>query len=60
MTRRYEGLDEVIIAQIFYEALGALYPDVFVRRDCAFCHRERTARDDNHAPACSYWVFFPR
>lgn len=30
-----------------------------IRRDCAFCGRERSARDDNHAPTCSYWAFFP-
>lgn len=29
-----------------------------VRHDCAFCHRERTPADDNHAPDCSYWSFF--
>jgi hypothetical protein len=29
-----------------------------VRRECAFCHRERTPKDDNHAPECSYWDFF--
>lgn len=29
-----------------------------VRHDCAFCHRERTPKDDNHAPECPYWTFF--
>lgn len=29
-----------------------------VRNDCAFCHRERSAKDDNHAPECPYWTFF--
>jgi len=29
-----------------------------VRRDCAFCGRERSAKDDNHDPACAYWRFF--
>jgi hypothetical protein len=29
-----------------------------VRNDCAFCHRERSPKDDNHAPECPYWVFF--
>lgn len=29
-----------------------------VRNDCAFCHRERSAKDDNHAPDCAYWDFF--
>jgi hypothetical protein len=28
------------------------------RKDCAFCHRERTLADDNHAPGCPYWDFF--
>lgn len=28
------------------------------RRDCAFCGRERSAHDDNHAPECPYWDFF--
>ena len=30
-----------------------------VRRDCAFCGRERSKKDDNHAPDCPYWDFFP-
>lgn len=29
-----------------------------VRHDCAFCGRERSAKDDNHAPDCPYWTFF--
>lgn len=29
-----------------------------VRRNCAFCGRERSRKDDNHAPGCSYWYFF--
>jgi hypothetical protein len=29
-----------------------------VRNDCAFCGRERSAKDDNHAPECAYWTFF--
>lgn len=29
-----------------------------VRNDCAFCGRERSAKDDNHAPNCAYWTFF--
>lgn len=32
---------------------------LLIRNDCAFCHRERSARDDNHAPDCPYWDFFP-
>lgn len=30
-----------------------------VRRDCAFCHRERSAKDDNHADDCPYWTVGP-
>lgn len=37
---------------------GALAPDQVVRRNCGFCGRERSRRDDNHAPACPYWVLF--
>lgn len=29
-----------------------------VRHGCAFCGRERTPKDDNHAPGCPYWDFF--
>ena len=29
-----------------------------VRRNCAFCNRERSRADDNHAPECPYWTFF--
>lgn len=29
-----------------------------VRRDCAICGRERSLKDDNHAPDCAYWDFF--
>ena len=47
-----------IARELYREVLGALYPDAVVRRDCAFCHRERTPRDDNHDPDCVYWVFF--
>lgn len=31
---------------------------IVVRNNCAFCHRERSAKDDNHAPNCAYWTFF--
>lgn len=60
MSRPDDGdLTTVIAAQIMMEVLGMVAPDLYVRRDCAFCHRERSPRDDNHAPTCSYWVFFP-
>lgn len=39
------------------ELAGASNP-VTVRRNCAFCGRERSRKDDNHAPECSYWQFF--
>ena len=29
------------------------------RQDCAFCHRERNAADDNHADSCVYWTVGP-
>lgn len=29
-----------------------------VRHDCAFCGRERSPKDDNHAPECFYWAIF--
>lgn len=34
-------------------------PDVLVRKNCAFCGRERTAKDDNHADDCAYWSIGP-
>lgn len=30
-----------------------------VRQDCAFCKRERNAKDNNHAPDCPYWTIGP-
>lgn len=38
--------------------LQALINTDHVRMECAFCGRERSEKDDNHAPECSYWVFF--
>ena len=29
-----------------------------IRNNCAFCGRERSRKDDNHAPDCPYWGFF--
>jgi hypothetical protein len=29
-----------------------------IRNDCAFCGYERSLKDDNHGPDCSYWDFF--
>lgn len=29
------------------------------RNNCAFCHRERSEKDDNHAPDCPYWTVGP-
>ena len=49
---------EDIERELQRELDGALNPDQVVRRDCAFCGRERTPKDDNHAPRCLYWVFF--
>lgn len=39
------------------ERIGGERP--VVRNDCAFCYRERSAADDNHAPACPYWTVGP-
>lgn len=39
------------------EVRRELAPDS-VRRDCAFCGRERSRADDNHAPECFYWQLF--
>jgi len=39
--------------------MEAIENPVIVRRDCAFCHRERTRKDDNHAPECPYWIIGP-
>lgn len=36
------------------ELAGRLDPAV-VRRDCPWCGRERTRRDDNHPPDCPVW-----
>ena len=30
-----------------------------IRRDCAFCGRERSTADDNHSANCPYWAMFP-
>jgi hypothetical protein len=30
-----------------------------VRHNCAFCQRERSAKDDNHADDCPYWTIGP-
>lgn len=53
-----EEIPEEIEAELQREIDGALNPDQVVRRDCAFCHYERSAKDDNHAPSCPYWVYF--
>lgn len=41
----------------FADAIKAL-SGLKARNDCAFCHWERSAKDDNHAPNCPYWDFF--
>ena len=38
--------------------LNAISNPEIVRRNCAFCGRERSRKDDNHAPECAYWIFF--
>lgn len=49
---------EKIVDDIGREVAGMLYPDQVVRRNCAFCGRERAPKDDNHAPDCFYWQVF--
>lgn len=49
--------DDDIRDELARELRGIQDPDT-VRRDCAFCGRERTRADDNHAPDCAYWAFF--
>lgn len=49
---------EIIAHEIAREVLGHLFPEVVLRRDCAFCHRERSPNDDNHDPTCPYWRYF--
>jgi hypothetical protein len=49
---------QVIAFEIAREVLGALMPDVVLRRDCSFCHFERVPLDNNHHPTCPYWRFF--
>lgn len=49
---------EIIAHEIAREVLGHMFPDVVLRRDCAFCHFERSPLDDNHHPSCPYWHFF--
>lgn len=45
--------------ELAQELHGRTDPNV-VRRDCAFCHRERSREDDNHAPECPYWDLLGR
>lgn len=44
-------------AELEREVAGVTDPSV-VRRDCVWCGRERSRRDDNHADDCPYWRFF--
>lgn len=58
-----EPSNEDIERELQREIDGAANPDgddssIPVRRNCAFCCRERTPKDDNHAPNCPYWVWF--
>lgn len=39
------------------EQMGEVRPTV--RHDCSFCGRERSPKDDNHAPDCPYWFIGP-
>lgn len=54
----FDGMDlpSDIRAELQREDEGSV--GLVVRRDCAFCGRERSHSDDNHAPECPYWDFF--
>jgi hypothetical protein len=54
LNRRYlnpQGLELHLIEILDGERLS-------VRRDCAFCGRERSPSDDNHSDDCPYWDYF--
>lgn len=51
-------MDEEQIRQAIRDELDAIEDETIVRNNCAFCGRERSRKDDNHAPTCSYWIFF--
>jgi hypothetical protein len=54
LNRRYlnpQGLELHLIEILDDERLS-------VRRDCAFCGRERSTSDDNHSDDCPYWDYF--
>lgn len=47
-------------AQAVVRELGGITDPEVVRRECAFCGRERSRNDDNHGPDCPYWTLFHR
>lgn len=55
---RWETVERLL--QMGFTCSPEKTPEPFpvIRHDCAFCHRERTLKDDNHAPDCPYWSFF--
>lgn len=57
-TDRWEITERVVAQGVTEARTDRPAPLPVVRNDCAFCHRERSARDDNHAPECPYWTFF--
>ena len=56
-TEPDEQRDQMLL-NLERELAGRTEPSI-VRSNCAFCGRERTRADDNHAPSCAYWQFFP-
>ncbi|QES45187.1 hypothetical protein DEJ49_33135 [Streptomyces venezuelae] len=55
---RWDVVERLLWSGARGAASGQSIPAPAVRNDCAFCHRERSAKDDNHAPECPYWDFF--
>jgi hypothetical protein len=53
-----DRINEEFARELTREVQGVRDESV-VRRDCAFCHYERSRKDDNHAPDCPYWDYFP-
>lgn len=47
------------IARELKREIQGIHDESVVRRNCAMCHYERSRKDDNHAPDCPYWDYFP-
>lgn len=55
---RWQVVERLLTQAVNSHLSGTPAPLPEVRNNCAFCQRERSAKDDNHAPECPYWVFF--